>query len=527
MQRPKMFLISGIACILLLLNPFDIDVYGENKPPAEREISPGYTTRRVVEGVPLELTGKRLVFTNWHYIQPGDLDWRNDDNKSVYVHGDEAPAAAHHIGIRAPHGIRIMAVKPVVEQPAERPHRMIIQDGATYKAWTDSDYYESTDARHWQRKAALDLPDGKDFEIYQVFLDPSAPVNERYKSVGTGSITHAQFDEFRKSRPDGWEPRAMLHFGENDQLDCIRGRVSGDGIHWRTLPEPLCVNYSDTWNTAYYDAVLGEYVIYTRYWSVGALSSHVKPDVRNNWTGFGRRAIGRTASKDFREFNPAEMILEPTTAMLPSEQLYTNCYTTVPGAPDQHLMFPSIWNGSIDDTTRIAMASSHDGKIWDWVPNGELLDTAAFGNWNGGCVWATPNLIELPNGDWALPYLAHTLPHKYPRGKNKGSTSYAVWPKGRMCAVVADDAGEFTMQPLIAAGTKLRVNAVTLRTGSIRFEVVGTDGRNIDACAPIVGDQHWTAVSWNGKSDLGIEKGKPVTLRVTLKQAKLFGLEFE
>jgi hypothetical protein len=44
--------------------------------------------------------------------------------------------------------------------------------------------------------------------------------------------------------------------------------------------------------------------------------------------------------------------------MLPSEQLYTNCRTAIPGAPDQHLMFPAIWNGSVDDTTRIAMASS-------------------------------------------------------------------------------------------------------------------------------------------------------------------------
>jgi hypothetical protein len=56
------------------------------------------------------------------------------------------------------------------------------------------------------------------------------------------------------------------------------------------------------------------------------------------------------------------MILEPTPDMLPSEQLYTNCHTTIPGATDQHLMFPSIWNGSVDDSTLVALASSHDGK---------------------------------------------------------------------------------------------------------------------------------------------------------------------
>ena len=67
------------------------------------------------------------------------------------------------------------------------------------------------------------------------------------------------------------------------------------------------------------------------------------------------------------------MILEPTPDMLPSEQLYTNCRTAIPGAPDHHLMFPAIWNGSVDDTTRIAMASSHDGQTWHWVPGGDIL----------------------------------------------------------------------------------------------------------------------------------------------------------
>ncbi len=169
--------------------------------------------------------------------------------------------------------------------------------------------------------------------------------------------------------------------------------------------------------------------------------------------------------RDFRRFAPSEMILEPTPEMLPSEQLYTICSTAVPGAPDNHLMFPAIWNGSVDDTTRIALASSHDGKTWHWVPGGDLLRTGPFGRWDGGCVWATPDLIELPNGDWALPYLAHTFPHKYPRGRNVGSTGYAVWPKGRLVAVEAQDHGEFTMIPVIASGKRLKVNALTLRTG--------------------------------------------------------------
>jgi hypothetical protein len=58
------------------------------------------------------------------------------------------------------------------------------------------------------------------------------------------------------------------------------------------------------------------------------------------------------------------------------------------------LMFPTIWNGSRDDTTRIALASSHDGKVWHWMPGGDLLRTPPFGRWDGGCIWATPNAVS-------------------------------------------------------------------------------------------------------------------------------------
>ena len=493
-----------------------------------RKVLDGITTRRVVQGAPYELAGKRVVFANWYYIQPGDLDWRDSEGKSVYVSGDEGPFGARHVGINAPHGIRIVAEKPQILGPIDRPHRMILRDGGVYKGWTDSDYYESRDGLHWEKKAAMkrDGPIGD--ALYQIFIDPSAQPEERFKAVWTGLINRKQFDAFRASRPDDWEiARAALHLAEKGEVACLRGSVSPDGIHWKTLPDPLVVEYCDTWNTAYFDAALREYVIFTRNWSIGPRTDRLPPDIRNSWTGVGRRAIGRTASRDFRRFPPSEMVLEPTPEMLPSEQLYTNCHTSIPGAPDQHLMFPTIWNGSVDDTTRIMLASSHDGKVWHWVPGGDLLRTGPFGRWDGGDIWATPNLIELPGGDWALPYLAHNFPHKYPRGQAVGRTGYAVWPRGRMVAVEAQDRGEFTMIPILAPGKTLKINAVTLRTGWVKIEVAGAKGRSLADCVPIIGDQHWTPVAWKGGDDLGIGEGRPVMLRVEMKQARIFGLAMD
>ncbi|MBX3177429.1 MAG: hypothetical protein KF886_08720 [Candidatus Hydrogenedentes bacterium] len=488
---------------------------------------PGITTDRVVLGKPYQLLGNRIVFTNWYYIQPGDLDWRDDTGNSVYVEGDSDLWGAQHVGIHPPRGITIRARKPQVIGPLDMPYRMILKDGDVYKGWTSSEYYESTDGLQWEKKADLVLDPLHEDGVLHIFIDPIAPAEERFKAVWTGHLTRAQFDAFREKRPDGWEPKAVFLLGEQDKVSCLRASVSPDGIAWTTLPEPLVVEYCDTLNTAYYDVQRKKYVIYTRFWSVGPAAGDWPVDIRGNWTGVGRRAIGRTESDNFREFPPSTMILEPSPDMLPSEQLYTNSYTTVPGAPDQHLMFPTLWNASIDDTTRITMASSHDGRVWHWVPGGNLLETRPFGQWDGGCIWGMPDLVELGNGDWGLPYLGHNVSHKYPRGIRSGGVGYAVWPKGRMVALEAGGEGCFTMIPIIPPGKTIKLNAVTKRTGWIKVEVLGSEGRTFEHCDPVIGDRHWTPISWGGETEAIHKLEEPVTLTFKLYQAALYGIEFE
>ncbi len=495
---------------------------------SEREIFPGITTTQPVHGGPYELLGKRMVFTNWYYIQPGDLDWRDANGKSVYVKGDSKPFEAHFVGIRSPRGIRLMAQKPVIIGPLSRPDRCIIQDGNLYRGWDGRQYSESNDGMNWQKKADLvydrEIGDG----VYHVFKDPAGQPSERFKSVWVNEINAADFNSYRAEYPNDWDARALLLFKENGKAHCLRASVSPDGINWTTYQDPILVEYCDTYNTAYYDQALRKYVLYTRCASLGICSTKVPVDVRNNWTYMYRRAIGRSESSDFKHFPVSQMILEPPPTMLPSEQLYTNCYITIPGAPDHHLMFPTLWNASIDDTTKITMASSHDGIIWHFVPGAEnLIETQPFGQWNGGCVWVAPNMIELPDGTWALPYSAHNVPHKYPRKYREGRLGYATWPKGRLVAVEAPDRGEFATVEFILPAGKLKINAVTLRTGSIRIEVKGIGGKTFGDCKPIFGDQFWTPVTWkDGTADLGVEPGKPITLLIKMEQAKLFGLEF-
>jgi hypothetical protein len=246
--------------------------------------------------------------------------------------------------------------------------------------------------------------------------------------------------------------------------------------------------------------------------------------------GIGRRAIGRAESADFRKFPLSKVVLEPGPERLPDDVYYTNCKTTIPGT-DQPVLFPAIWHTS-NDSTSIEVATSDDGLNWHFLFGNPVLDTASYGEWDGGCLFAQPNLLELANGDFALPYTGYNFPHKYPRGQWRFSTGYAIWPKGRIIALEAAQRGEFATAIILAPGTKLRLNAETKRGGSILVEVadaqgVPISGRSFDNAIATVGDQPSALVKWKANETTGIEKGKPLMLRFRLDQAKLFALMFE
>lgn len=302
------------------------------------------------------------------------------------------------------------------------------------------------------------------------------------------------------------------------------------------MPEPFTIEHCDTQVVGAYDAVGKKYMIFTRTWFVGPRSPRAPEDpVNMSWLGesrgAGRRSIGYTESDHFGDFPVSRILLSPRSDMSPSELLYTNGYTTIPGAPDHHLLFPSVWDTS-DDTTHLETAAGHDGRLWNWVPGGRLMETGEFGRFDGGCIFWHPNLIELAGGDFALPYTGYEFPHQYPRGAWSYRPGYAVWPKGRLVALEAPERGEFSTVSFFAPGHKLRINAVTKRAGQVLVAVTrrnGTflPGRSFDEAVPVVGDQYGTVVRWKDGDDLGFNENEAVSLRFRMNKAKIYGLDFE
>ncbi|HSW44789.1 MAG TPA: hypothetical protein VLM89_04380 [Phycisphaerae bacterium] len=503
---------------------------------------------------PYALTGNRIVFTNWFYVRPGQPDYLDKSGASVYAKKMKYdPLELRYVYNDRPHGIRIVAeparrVGPIF--PQDRPWESrgispdtLMYDDGKYRLWgaaqdTDNNhypcYFESEDGLTW-RKPSLGLIDfngNRDNNLItsggsSVFKDPSAPPAERYKSVWHGSCDLQTFEKYRKER--AWSTIATEM--DPHKVHAIKAAVSPDGFRWTELPDPLGFEPTDTQVVGYYDERLAKYVLYTRSYMLGVRAPGFDPPPPEMYQLYSRRAIGRTESKDFRRFAPAEVIAEPGPDMLPTDQIYTNCRTTIPGAPDHHLMFPTIFDLN-SDTTSVEFRSSYDGKAWHRVPGGPVLGTATYGQWDGGCVFACPNLVERSDGSWVLPYAGYANPHKYPHGAGSFGVGLAVWPKGRLVALAADDEGGFTTVPVIAPGRKLRINAVTERAGCVMVEAADLAGkpiagRTFDDAVPIVGDRHWAPVTWKHHADLGIEPNTPVVLRFRLKMARIYGLEFE
>jgi hypothetical protein len=505
-------------------------------------------------GEPYELPGQRLVFVDWFYVRPGGLAWVDHKGKGVTVVGNEGPWGGHFRRTDSPFGIRLVAqpahrMGPLLknEQPWEAKGVSIgtlIRDGDKYRAWGPCwwensrgfCYLESSDGIQWSRPE-LDVIDFQgrktnliDFAFGEgsVFVDPSAPPAERYKAVRLSDMSYEAYEQYKQQRPDGWEPKARRE--DVGKVFFLQGAVSPDGIRWTPLPEPLVVEHSDTQIVACYDQRLHKYVIYTRNWLVGQQAPQARASLSQHWISPGRRSIGRTESSDFRRFPLSQLILTPPTSLPPSDVLYTNCKTTIPGAPDLHVMFPTVWHQS-EDTTSVVMAASHDGRLWDFVPGGPVFTTAEFGQWDGGCVFASPNLVELPDGSFVLPYTGYNFPHKYPRGQLQFLPGYMVWPKSRIVGLEAGERGEFATVAFLPPHPKVLVNAVVKRAGSLLVEVAGLDGaplpgRSFADADPVVGDQYRKPLTWQGKEDLGSRPGTAVMLRFRMDKATLFGLDF-
>lgn len=354
----------------------------------------------------------------------------------------------------------------------------------------------------------------------------------------SGPATHnfVPFKDSRPNIPDDQRYKALA-LADGGGLAAF---ASADGLRWRLLAgKPVLTDGAfDSQNLAFWDAQRGEYRAYYR-------------DFRD-----GLRDIKTATSKDFLTWSEGEFLNYPDA---PREQLYTNQvlpYYRAPqlliGLPTRYLdrSWPAELLNALPEAEHRRLRSEVEGRFGSALTDTVLMtsrDGQTFQRWNE--TFLSPGPERLGTWNYGHLYTAWGMVETAPRiegmpnelsiyateGSWTGTAAqlrrYTLRIDGFASVSAAMPGGELRTKVLTFTGQELALNMATSIAGSVQVEIQDVDGKPIEGftlkdCPPIFGNSIERIVHWNGKSDVSTLTGKPVRLRIILKDADLYSLRF-
>lgn len=407
----------------------------------------------------------------------------------------------------------------------------VLKDGDLFRMWyrvglgQDADsltcYAESRDGVHWEKpdlgivewkgskKNNLVVPAGEVQGINPaMILDPNGSEGERYKMI--------------------------TRLGRQ-----ILGFVSRDGLHWKPAAGNPLIDHPpvDSHNILLWDDEKKRYVIYLR---------GVDRSRPGDFKG-GIRAIRRAESEDFLRWSEPKLVVSADDRDPEDFHLYTNAAVKYERAQRAYLMFPMIlytrrhyakapgpetsstgpgFSPTSAGLSDVQFAASRDGILWNRMRKPFLSPGRDEQSWcdrnpimGAGILQTAPDELSMYYSDF-LRYPESHLRRATLRTDGFVSVEgpYAGW-------------GEFTTPPLVFTGHQLKLNYHTSGGGSILVELQQQDGRpisgfSLEDCPPIFGDKIDAAVHWKKQSEVRALAGRPVRLRVRLRDAHLYAFRF-
>ena len=329
--------------------------------------------------------------------------------------------------------------------------------------------------------------DGIGTHCFTPFKDenPDCPADAKYKAIARG-------------RPRGQKGLYIYQ--------------SPDGIHWKLMqPKPVITEGAfDSQNLAFWDEHAKLYREYHR--------TFVN----------GKRAIMTGTSKDFINWTKPELLKYPDT---PAEHLYTNAIRPYERAPHILIGFPTRYLPQQGQRVEPTFMASRDGitfKRWldPVVPESAPKDRS--GNRSNYMAWG---LVELPSD---RDHLSVYATEAYYTGADSRIRRFEYRKDGFVSVRGGDKGGELLTKPIVLGklAERLTLNYVVKETGSLRVGLELPDGTPIEGyalndCKPIRGEHLSGTIAWTGGADISTMKGKTVRLRIELKNADLFALQFQ
>lgn len=398
----------------------------------------------------------------------------------------------------------------------------ILEENGLYRLWYEayaSHYKEDYDARlcyavsddgiHWKKPelGLFEFQGSKDNNIVfedrngfgyhggTVFVDPSAPPEERYKIL--------------------YQAKGGTRADQGNA--CMRGAYSQDGLHWKKYPGILADHLSDTQTVVYYDEQLKKYVGYFRL-----------------WTEKGYRAIGRSETENFLHWpRGPTLILAPDERDPADMHMYTNAYRRYREAADAHFLIISSFYRTTD-CVDAQLATSRDGIAWYRPDRRPFLRLGGEGYWDNKQIYVGVGMLSKGNELW-LYYTGYMHKHGEARPRVISYAGKIGIAKVRKDGFVSADAGYqggyLVTPPLKFSGSQLEINYDAGAGGFVSVEILEQNGFPIKGfsraeCDPLRGNSIAKAVTWRCKSDVGLLEGKAIRLRVTMREAKLYAFQF-
>lgn len=341
--------------------------------------------------------------------------------------------------------------------------------------------------------------------------------------------------------------------------------TSPDGIHWNQ-PDRIVSDLPPGWDTAkqaWWDERIGRYVIYLRvqleqqneypYPFVNPIDSD--PPVVAPKIGRPTRAIGRLETDELTKIWPDDEI---KTVLCADEHdpsgsdIYHAGVYPYPYAADAYFMFPltyhhfnptesPIKNDGLNDCQ---FCASRDGIHWMRYDRRPYIGRGVRGSEadDHGGITGSPYLVRR-GPDLYQYYGSDPWTHgQYRRLSQKERLDRSNWARGRICTAVqrldgfvsvdAPYAGGMLQTPPVSFdGDQLELNIETAAMGEVRVELQDREGRTIDGfgaadCDRIMCNDVAHRVHWRGSNDIGLLRGRPVRLQLTMHSAKLYAFQF-
>jgi hypothetical protein len=306
--------------------------------------------------------------------------------------------------------------------------------------------------------------------------------------------------------PSRWYKAVYQYQNPQANVRGLRTAVSADGVRW--VPSETLITQAS--ETAHFlrDERTGKYVIYAR---------AVKQ---------GRRAVQRLESDDFKAWTAGRLVMSPDDKDPEGDDIYS---LNVFPYGRQYLGLTQVFHGAPNYTLDVQLSVSRDGTAWERAAGRSVfLPLGKIGEWDRFQLSPSGRPAVIGGKELWFYYGCRAFRHPPYLGADKGLGWGGIGlarlrRDGFVHLEGAFDGGYVTTQTVVLRGPELRVNAAAAH-GSVQVALLDKDNNPVDGMmgkAAAV-DSVDAPVKWDAGKSLAAHLGKPVRLRFTLKNARLY-----